>query len=1517
MASVTDDFNRANGGLGTNWTTINNERAPGITSNQVQPTSSTVGQTDAAHWAVAAQKFTPDQYAECKITALNPQGGPCVRCGSGVLRRFYNLTVKSSTVLELTRADPGFDATLRSGTPSGWTLAVNDVVRLEIRGQELRIYKNGVEFSDWRTVDPYITNGQPGIRVNFQGSTFTLDDFAAGDLTAVTPAAARTYNYLKSSSTPVSTTSGTVWSDITTYSKACDPSSTYYIMWSADVGADSTTVDCQYRVTDGGSTVYAQGNIAARDTVPGEYYQVGGIFRVVTGGAQSTLPISIQIKSETAATTSRGRYGCVVAIKGIATDQWIETTASTAPASGEVTVQTLTWTPPAVKDYLILGSAEMLCGAINIGMRLELHDTAGALVTENFLSVGDITSRQSMLVAAYAPDLTATSKTYTLRSDTTQATGNSVQNRRLLALDIEGQTCFYKQNRAGASTTGTTYVDSYSWPNDIDTANADFVAIAFGQMSTTSTTVSGFNQFQLDGTTFSEGVAELGATAAPNNVQGCTALTVQQFSTTGTKTFRSQVKAETAGTTVNETEMSLLLWQIQYPAAGITGTLTETEDPDTAAFTGSVASQATLSTTEAADGSNIDGVVLTAGVAPSYRSNTTRVWQLSTSCPVTMPAGLTIGDAMVLIEVHGDANASLPSATVPAGWTAIGSEFFVNDGAGFYVKARAWYKIASDNETGFSITWTGNANIENSYELLAYSGVNPANPLGGVTPTTNQMASGSTTSTGTSVTTTINNSKLIFAEFDWNDNTNDTTPPTGMTERADFQILYAADQTITPVGATGNKSHTNNSGSPGAQSGVWMFTLAPVDTAPTGTLNTSEAIDTTAATGTVRWAATLATTEAADAASMTGAVTWAATLTTTEAGDTAAATGTVRWAATLAEAEDPDVAALTGTVQWNAALVTTEAADIAALSGQVKDPISAALATTEAPDVALINGVVRWTATLATTEAPDTASLTGAVSWQAALATSEASDTAAFAGAVSWAATLGAIEPADTAAATATVRWAATLATTENGDTASGTGSVAWAVTLAANEAADAAVFNGTVRDPISAALTTTEAPDVGAFSGSIAGAVGATLTTTEGPDVAAFTGSSGWLSALTTTEAADVASFTGSVFTPVTGSLATTEAPDVAALTGTTRWAATLAASEATDWAALTGSVSWAGVLTTTEAPDTAALTGTTRWAATLAAIEPADGAAFNGTTRWAVTLAATEAADGAAITGGIFGTGTLTTSENPDAAALTGAVRWNVVLAASEAPDTYAGTGSVFAGDISVFLAATEAPDAAAFTGQVTGVAGVVAATEPADALAATGAVRWAATLAAVEPPDATVIAGTTQWLATLAVTEARDTAAVTGNVRWVATLAASEAPDTAAFTMVAGAQAVLGTLAVNEAPDRLAFVGDVTNAVVLNAGEEPDSAAFNAVAISEAILAATEAPDAAEFSTAPPQIQEAPGLILARESVRVRELAAGSQRVRSLKYPVPRPRDLINNYDQRMRDLIGRRTRVLVRD
>jgi hypothetical protein len=175
-----DDFNRADGGLGSNWATQTGENAPSISSNKCRTTLL----ESAARWT--ADVFDSDHYAQAAI-ATGSAGwamGPSTRCQSGA-QSFYTAQTSddngngSGDSINLYRCVAGSFTLLQGITDAH---VIGDVIRLETQGTTLRVYKTGVQVGT-NTTDSSLSGGAAGLRIYINGTAY-LDDWEGGNLGA-------------------------------------------------------------------------------------------------------------------------------------------------------------------------------------------------------------------------------------------------------------------------------------------------------------------------------------------------------------------------------------------------------------------------------------------------------------------------------------------------------------------------------------------------------------------------------------------------------------------------------------------------------------------------------------------------------------------------------------------------------------------------------------------------------------------------------------------------------------------------------------------------------------------------------------------------------------------------------------------------------------------------------------------------------------------------------------------------------------------------------------------------------------------------------------------------------------------------------------------------------------------------------------------------------------------------------------------------------------------------------------
>ncbi len=173
LNSSYDNFNRANGAIGSNWTLQQN--GLNVSSNQI--IGSTAAASNTAFWN--ATPFAPGQFAQVTITALNGTtdfpGVTVLASGTGGSSTYYDC-VENSTTIFIQRVVSAVTTNLTNTASTG---AVGDVLRLEVTPSgALTCYKNGV--STLTQTDTTITSGAPGLLVS--GNVATMDNWSGGNL---------------------------------------------------------------------------------------------------------------------------------------------------------------------------------------------------------------------------------------------------------------------------------------------------------------------------------------------------------------------------------------------------------------------------------------------------------------------------------------------------------------------------------------------------------------------------------------------------------------------------------------------------------------------------------------------------------------------------------------------------------------------------------------------------------------------------------------------------------------------------------------------------------------------------------------------------------------------------------------------------------------------------------------------------------------------------------------------------------------------------------------------------------------------------------------------------------------------------------------------------------------------------------------------------------------------------------------------------------------------------------------
>lgn len=177
MATASDPFT-GTGSLSANWTAIDaNFR---LLSDKAEPNA--FGIDGENFWN--ADTFGADQFSECPLSNVTGGTGSA---GIGVILRadaggtYYRIVVNAdgSNNIDISSFVSGvLQPTLGTRTAA---FANGDVLRAEVQGTTLRVYKNGVQLGADIT-DSSIATGQPGIGYSSTLSSGALDSWTGGDL---------------------------------------------------------------------------------------------------------------------------------------------------------------------------------------------------------------------------------------------------------------------------------------------------------------------------------------------------------------------------------------------------------------------------------------------------------------------------------------------------------------------------------------------------------------------------------------------------------------------------------------------------------------------------------------------------------------------------------------------------------------------------------------------------------------------------------------------------------------------------------------------------------------------------------------------------------------------------------------------------------------------------------------------------------------------------------------------------------------------------------------------------------------------------------------------------------------------------------------------------------------------------------------------------------------------------------------------------------------------------------------
>lgn len=199
---ATDNFNRADGPVGSDWSYIRNTA---WTGNPPEVKTNTVsGRAGGTNYQVirwnGAGSFSNDQYAKATLVAYGYYGndylgGVVVRCSADTDANadYYAFYVRdnnpnaSNKTANLVKRVNGTETTIATITGTNWDNG--DTVELEVEGTTLRIYRNGTQIGSDYTGQTDLSTGKPGLAMggDYSGPLVALDNWEGGDITGSAP----------------------------------------------------------------------------------------------------------------------------------------------------------------------------------------------------------------------------------------------------------------------------------------------------------------------------------------------------------------------------------------------------------------------------------------------------------------------------------------------------------------------------------------------------------------------------------------------------------------------------------------------------------------------------------------------------------------------------------------------------------------------------------------------------------------------------------------------------------------------------------------------------------------------------------------------------------------------------------------------------------------------------------------------------------------------------------------------------------------------------------------------------------------------------------------------------------------------------------------------------------------------------------------------------------------------------------------------------------------------------------
>jgi hypothetical protein len=179
--AASDNFNRADGGLGVNWA----KPVPASENNLVIVNNQVGVDVENGHnyafWS--AGSFSQDQYSQVRISNVGPWNGVIARAQL-FIDRFYMAFVMGPNDYRIYLRKDGVYYSLITGSTETWV--AGDIIRLETSGfnpVQLTLLQNGNPVLTYTDTTENLVGGSPGIGIySPSGNHLAIDDWEGGDL---------------------------------------------------------------------------------------------------------------------------------------------------------------------------------------------------------------------------------------------------------------------------------------------------------------------------------------------------------------------------------------------------------------------------------------------------------------------------------------------------------------------------------------------------------------------------------------------------------------------------------------------------------------------------------------------------------------------------------------------------------------------------------------------------------------------------------------------------------------------------------------------------------------------------------------------------------------------------------------------------------------------------------------------------------------------------------------------------------------------------------------------------------------------------------------------------------------------------------------------------------------------------------------------------------------------------------------------------------------------------------------